>query len=80
MHFPGFLQDYAFVNLAKSREQLLNKNYNLSLEFLIILEKELEASSSNVTKLFKLVSWEILLVQITELVDRWPKNSIGSTI
>lgn len=50
----------------------------LSLEYLIILQKELEASTNNVTKLFKLVSWEILLVQITQLLDRWQKNTIGN--
>lgn len=66
------------MNLAKSREQLACKNYNLSLEFLIILEKELESSSNNVAKLFKLVSWEILLVQISSLLDRWSKNTIGN--
>lgn len=74
----GFLQDYAYVNLAKSREQLSCKNYNLSLEFLILLQKELETSSNNVAKLFKLVSWEILLVQISSLLDRWSKNTIGN--
>ncbi|KAJ8928548.1 hypothetical protein NQ314_018886 [Rhamnusium bicolor] len=72
----GFHQDYAYVTLAKSKEQLLNKNWNLSLELLIILEKELHASNCNVPKLYKLISWEILLVQITQLIDEWPKNTI----
>ncbi|CAH1998742.1 unnamed protein product [Acanthoscelides obtectus] len=73
----GFLQDYAYVTLAKSKEQVLNKNYNLALEFLIILEKELEASNINISKLFKLVSWEILLVQILQVLDQWTKNPNG---
>ncbi|XP_074035699.1 integrator complex subunit 8 [Leptinotarsa decemlineata] len=72
----GFLQDFGYVILAKSKEQLLNKNFNLSLEFLIILEKELQTVNMNVTKLFKLVSWEILLVQITQLLDQWPKHTV----
>nr|XP_023030206.1 integrator complex subunit 8 [Leptinotarsa decemlineata] len=71
-----FLQDFGYVILAKSKEQLLNKNFNLSLEFLIILEKELQTVNMNVTKLFKLVSWEILLVQITQLLDQWPKHTV----
>ncbi|XP_056638700.1 integrator complex subunit 8 [Diorhabda sublineata] len=72
----GFVQDFSYVILAKSKEQLLSKNFNLSLEFLVILEKELQASKCNVSKLFKLVSWEILLVQIAQILDQWPVNSI----
>ncbi|KAG5899842.1 hypothetical protein JTB14_012313 [Gonioctena quinquepunctata] len=74
----GFLQDFAYVILAKSKEQLLNKNFNLSLEFLIILEKELQTVnlSASYAKLFKLVSWEVLLIQITQLLDQWPKNVV----
>ncbi|CAH1117237.1 unnamed protein product [Phaedon cochleariae] len=63
----GFLQDFAYVTLAKSKEQLLNRNFNLSLEYLIILEKELRTATCNVMKLFQLVSWEILLVQIAQM-------------
>lgn len=48
------------------------------MEFLIILQKELEGSSNNVTKLFKLVRWEILLIQISQLLDSWPKSIIGN--
>ncbi|VEN57796.1 unnamed protein product [Callosobruchus maculatus] len=73
----GFLQDYAYVTLAKSKEQVLNKNFNLSLEFLIILKTELEASNLNISKLLKLVSWEILLVQILQVMGQWSKNSNG---
>nr|CAI5853943.1 unnamed protein product [Callosobruchus analis] len=73
----GFLQDYAYVTLAKSKEQVLNKNFNLSLEFLILLKTELEASHINISKLLKLVSWEILLVQILQVMDQWSKISNG---
>ncbi|XP_072390138.1 integrator complex subunit 8 [Diabrotica undecimpunctata] len=78
----GFVQDFAYVLLAKSKEQLLNKNFNLSLEFLVILEKELQVTNCNLTKLFKLVSWEILLVQIAQILDQWPiividKNAVA---
>ncbi|CAH0550288.1 unnamed protein product [Brassicogethes aeneus] len=74
----GFLQDFAFVLLAKSREQMLNKCWNSSLELLIILDKELQIHAGNdvVAKLYKLVSWEILLVQITQSLDEWPKQTI----
>ncbi|KAJ8912846.1 hypothetical protein NQ315_007978 [Exocentrus adspersus] len=72
----GFHQDYAYIMLAKSKEQLLNKNWSLSIELLQILEEELRISNCNIPKLMKLISWEILLVQITQLIDEWPKHTV----
>ncbi|XP_030752565.1 integrator complex subunit 8 [Sitophilus oryzae] len=72
----GFLQDYSYVLLAKSKEQFLNKNWNMALELLIVLDKELQAASSNISKLYKMVNWEVLVIQITQLIEDWP-NSIA---
>ncbi|CAG9860087.1 unnamed protein product [Phyllotreta striolata] len=76
----GFIQDFSYVMLAKSKENLLNRNFNVSLEFLVVLEKELQGQGANinVSKLFKLVSWEILLVQISQLLDQWPITTIDN--
>lgn len=73
----GFVQDFSYVMLAKSKEHLLNRNFNVSLEFLLVLEKELQGTNINVSKLLKLVHWEILLVQISQLLDQWPINVVG---
>ena len=74
----GFLQDFAFVMLAKAREQMFNKVWNSSLELMLILDKELGSGNGNVGKLSRLISWEILLVQITQLLEEWPKSTIGN--
>lgn len=50
------------------------------MELLLILDKELHSSNCNVAKLYKLISWEILLVQITQLIDEWPKHTIGKSL
>lgn len=62
--------------LAKAREQMLNKSWNSSLELMLILDKELGASNGNIAKLSRLISWEILNVQITQLLEEWPKSTI----
>ncbi|KAL3287788.1 hypothetical protein HHI36_002251 [Cryptolaemus montrouzieri] len=73
----GFLQDFAYVMLAKSKEQMLATNYNLSLRFIQTLEEELKISSgSNIAKLSQMIKWEILLIQIVQVLNEWPKNSI----
>lgn len=63
--------------LAKAREQMINKDWNSSLELMLILDKELVSSNGNIAKLSRLISWEVLLVQITQLIEEWPKTSIG---
>lgn len=73
----GILHDFSYVVLAKSKEQLLNKNWNLALELLIVLDKELQVASCNVSKLSKMVNWEVLLIQITQMMEEWPWSSVG---
>jgi integrator complex subunit 8 len=72
----GFLQDFGFVMMAKAREQMLNKVWNSSLELMLILDKELGSGNGNIGKLSRLISWEILSVQITQLLEEWPKSTI----
>lgn len=75
----GFLQDYSYVLLAKSKEQLQNKNWNIALELLLVLDKELKSATGNVTKLVKMVNWEVLLIQITQLMEEWPRSTVDKT-
>ncbi|CAG9764754.1 unnamed protein product [Ceutorhynchus assimilis] len=70
------LRDLAYVLLAKSKKQLLNKDWNSALELLIILGKELQSATCNVTKLSKMLNWEVLLIQITQLMENWPQSNV----
>lgn len=73
----GLLHDLSYTLLAKSKEQLQTKNWNLALELLIVLDKELQNAPFNVAKLTKMINWEVMLVQITELLEEWPRSSVG---
>ncbi|XP_050296923.1 integrator complex subunit 8 [Anthonomus grandis grandis] len=75
----GVLPDLAFILLAKSREQLQTKNWDLALQLLITLDQELQSSGSNVTKLSKMLKWEVLLIQITQLIEEHPKSGVDNT-
>jgi hypothetical protein len=66
--------------MAKAREQMLNKVWNSSLELMLILDKELGSGNGNIGKLSRLISWEILSVQITQLLEEWPKSTIGTHV
>lgn len=80
-NFTGFLQDFAFIMLAKARELMLAKDWDSSLELLKVLEKEVQAGTGSVvSKLSRLVSWEILLVQISMLLEEWPAPNLGKKI
>lgn len=75
----GFLQDFGFVMLAKSRELMISKDWESSLEMLKVLEAEVQAGTGNVVaKLSRLVQWEILLVQISKLLEEWPAQRMGN--
>lgn len=76
----GFMQDYSYVLLAKSRELVTSKNFDGAIELLKILDKELQenvkSGGSLVFKLCKLVSWECLLVEIWKCFQAWPATSV----
>ncbi|XP_066143354.1 integrator complex subunit 8 [Euwallacea fornicatus] len=77
----GLLLDFTYVLLAKSKEQLQSRNWTVALELLIVLDKELQSAASNNTmqKLIKMVNWEVLLVQITQMLEEWPQTSVDKT-
>lgn len=76
----GFIQDYSYVLLAKSRELVTFKNFDSAIELLKILDKELQENMKNggslVFKLCKLVSWECLLVEIWKCFNAWPATNV----
>ncbi|KAF5274403.1 hypothetical protein FQA39_LY07283 [Lamprigera yunnana] len=73
----GYLQDFSFVLLAKSKELMLGKNWILSLELLNVLKNEVKPETGNVIpKLDRLLSWEILLVRINQLLEEWPAINV----
>ncbi|KAF5275218.1 hypothetical protein FQR65_LT04252 [Abscondita terminalis] len=76
----GFIQDYSFVLLAKSKELMLSKNWKVSLDFLQTLKTEVQSETGNfLPKLNRLLSWEVLLVRINQLLDEWPAIHIDKT-
>ena len=81
----GLLQDWTYILLAKSRELLGLKDYAGSLDMLKIVDAEVHSRSSQLGnaqagyKLFKLLEWEILLVEVTHFLHQWPKvDSAGA--
>nr|XP_022899838.1 integrator complex subunit 8 [Onthophagus taurus] len=75
----GFLQDYAFILLAKSRELIIAKDWSTSLLLLKALESEIKdcnSDTSQMNKLAKLLTWEILLVEVTQLLEECPAPQI----
>uniref|UniRef100_A0A182QPP1 INTS8 TPR repeats domain-containing protein n=1 Tax=Anopheles farauti TaxID=69004 RepID=A0A182QPP1_9DIPT len=75
----GFLQDFAYILIGKSREQTARKDYATAIALLTVLKNEtqrqdLRDSKSPFIKINKLVAWEILLVQIQQVLDEWPRK------
>ncbi|KAI4500613.1 hypothetical protein M0802_004205 [Mischocyttarus mexicanus] len=67
----GFLQDYSFVLLAKSRELVISKDFGGAIELLLVLEEEVQQhSQSGNTLIYKLCN-------IPNLVTR-SKQCLGS--
>lgn len=74
----GFLQDFGYILLAKSKELMLSKDWNLSIRLLNVLYNEVQNNqTSTTTKLSRLIKLEILLVQMNELLESWPALHLG---
>lgn len=74
----GFTQDYSYLLLGKSREAVSRQDYVTALHMLNVLLTEIQrpehASNNLIGKLCSLVKWEILLVQIEQAINEWPKK------
>lgn len=86
----GFLKDYSYILLAKSKELALSKDFPGAKSLLNMVETEVQhhAPSLNelhnipkggnnlVMKLLKLLSWESLLAEICHCLYAWPATNI----
>ena len=85
MNLPkGMLQDLSYILLAKYRELLSLQDYSGAVEMLRAVEergrsKQLSNSQTG-NKLFKLIEWEILLVDVMQFLHEWPKSSHSGII
>lgn len=78
----GFVQDYSYILMAKARELTSQKDFSSAIKLLSTVEHESKSnnsvSSSVSYKVSKLISWETLLVQITQFLMEWPNCTIGT--
>uniref|UniRef100_A0A182MXX2 INTS8 TPR repeats domain-containing protein n=1 Tax=Anopheles dirus TaxID=7168 RepID=A0A182MXX2_9DIPT len=75
----GFLQDFAYIITGKAREQAARKDYSTAMALLTVLKNEtqrqdLRENKSPFVKVSKPVGWEILHVQIQQVLDEWPRK------
>ncbi|XP_059608523.1 integrator complex subunit 8 [Phlebotomus argentipes] len=74
----GFLKDFAYIALGKARELTNRKDFTGAVAMLTVLKTETQrseiANTAAVTKMGKLIAWEILLVQICQCLNDWPKK------
>lgn len=78
----GPLQDWSYILLAKYRELLSLQDFSGAVEMLRAVEargrEKLPSNSSAGSKLFKLIEWEILLVEVMQFLHLWPKACSSS--
>lgn len=74
----GFIQDYSYLLLGKAREAVSRQDYSTAVNMLTVLRTEMTRSEYDknvlIGKLNVLVNWEILLVQIEQAINEWPKK------
>ncbi|CAB0033301.1 unnamed protein product [Trichogramma brassicae] len=89
----GFLKDYAYILLAKSRELAGVKDFSGSINLINIIENEIQKyfkslndnrhylgqGASQASKLLKLLNWEKLLIDIYHCLYYWPAKGICDT-
>ncbi|XP_055382433.1 integrator complex subunit 8 isoform X2 [Condylostylus longicornis] len=80
----GFLQDFSYVLMGKAREMAVKSDYYGAISMLTVLKQETQrpdlVNTAAITKLGKLVTWEILLVQITQALEKWNKKSVDQIL
>ncbi|KAL1115844.1 hypothetical protein AAG570_006134 [Ranatra chinensis] len=76
----GLLQCYVFVLMAKSFELVRMKNFGMARTFLRVVGDEMarkySLAQSVRTKLERLVSWELLLIDVHQFHAEWPAKNI----
>lgn len=85
----GFLKDYSFILLAKSKELALSKDFSGAKLLLSEVENEVQRDAAIlkdipnapkghnlVSKILKLLSWESLLIEIDHCLYAWPATNV----
>lgn len=75
----GFIQDFAYILLGKAREAASKHDFEMAVNMLQKLREETQRQEYvNVNELGKLgvlVDWEMLLVQIEQVLYDWPRQN-----
>lgn len=74
----GFLQDFTYILIGKAKELIAKGDYASAIALLVVAKNETQRQEfqnmGNVPKLCKLIQWEIILVQIQQALQDWPKS------
>ncbi|KAI8039679.1 integrator complex subunit 8 [Drosophila gunungcola] len=74
----SFLQDFSYVLLGKARELATRGNYIDAVSMLSVLKSETQRQemAANVQLMCKLLTWEILHIQITQCLEEWHQKPL----
>jgi len=74
----SFLQDFSYVLLGKARELATRGNYIDAVSMLSVLKSETQRQemAANVQLMCKLLTWEILHIQITQSLEEWHQKPL----
>lgn len=80
----GFLQDFGYVVSGTARARAETGNARVALSLLNVLEAEVRGQMGNSTdsvlyRLCRLLSWEVLLMQVNVLLSEWPNHRLNLT-
>lgn len=74
----GFLQDFTYILIGKAKVLMAKGDYGSAIALLIVAKNETQRpefqNMGNVPKLCKLIQWEIVLTQIQQALQDWPKS------
>lgn len=75
------MQDFSYILLGRARELVARKDYHAAIAMLSVLKSDIQRneSSDNPSKLFKMVTWEILNIQAIQCLDEWHKKMSDQT-
>ncbi|ALC42113.1 IntS8 [Drosophila busckii] len=74
----SFLQDFSYVLLGKARELAMRGNYIDAVSMLSVLKSETKRQElgGNAQLMSKLITWEILHIQITQSLEEWHQKPL----
>lgn len=74
----SFLQDFSYVLLGKARELATRGSYIDAVSMLSVLKSETQRQElgGSAQLMCKLITWEILYIQITQCLDEWHQKPL----